>query len=106
MHVYAHVCTYVYAITNVLVYPLVIEVFYEIFKVSGQSPNTVGVNYPIELASMDNYVEPCDYKGYGGQVCPPVHVCTRMYTDVQATCGLLLYNMGTDAVTRVSGYVV
>ena len=35
-----------------------------------------------------------------------VRVCTRMYTDVQATCGLLLYNMGTGAVTRVSGYVV
>ena len=29
-----------------------------------------------------------------------------IYTDVQATCGLLLYNMGTGAVTRVSGYVV
>ena len=77
------------------------------FKVSRQTPNTVDVNYTIELASMDNYVEPCDYKGYGGQVCPParmytyVHVCTRMYT-----CGLLLYNMGTGAVTRVSGYVV
>ena len=50
-------------------YPLVVEVFYEIFKVSGQTPNTV----------MDNYVEPCDYKGYGGKVCPPA----RMYAYVR-----------------------
>ena len=32
------------------------------FKVSGQTPNTVDVNYTIELASMDSHVEPCDYK--------------------------------------------
>jgi hypothetical protein len=38
------------------------------------------VSHPTRLTSTGNYVEPCDYKGYGGQVCPHVHVCTRMYT--------------------------
>ena len=43
IHTYIHnIHTYVY-VTPASNYPLVIEAFYEIFKVSGQSPNTVDV---------------------------------------------------------------
>ena len=73
IHTYVHTYIHTYIRTHMLHLPQstppVIEVFYEIFKVSGQTPNTVDINYTIELASMDNYVEPCDYKGYRGHTC-------------------------------------
>ena len=134
------------------------------FKVNGQTPNTVDVNYTIELASMDSHVEPCDYKVIVGtaslgkdylttdvlanaldgvdvpdgtyavrtainnisyltfmlvagnnatELVTPKFVMLQgkpyisvSYTDMQATCDLLLCNMWTGEVTHASGYVV
>ena len=49
---------------------------------------------------MDNYVEPCDYKGYGGQVGTPARMYTLYtYVHVCTPCVHRVYNMGTGAVT-------